>query len=698
MKNLIVFSLTIIYLLSACTAQEKKKQAKQPEENTEEYSYTNALINESSPYLLQHAHNPVDWFPWADEALAKAKKENKLLIISVGYAACHWCHVMEDESFENEEVANFMNEHFISIKVDREERPDVDQVYMSACQLASQGGCGWPLNVIALPDARPIFAGTYFPKAQWMNILKQIQNKFEKEPERLDEFAKALTDGVRSLDIIPEAEEGLTYTEADLKTLYEPWQELIDFKKGGRKGNPKFPTPSNYDYLLQYYFLSKEASALEAVEVTLDNMAAGGIYDHLGGGFARYSTDAQWKVPHFEKMLYDNGQLVSLYAKAYQLTQKPTYKKVVYETLAFIEREMTAPQGGFYSSYDADSEGEEGKYYVWEKSEMEEILGGEDAKTFMDFYHVKAAGNWEGKKNILYRDIQPNVDIAPEKLEEYRGKLLKAREERVKPGLDDKILTSWNALMLKGYVDAYRVFDDPHFLAMAKKNADFLLKNMADKNRLYRNYKEGKASINAFLDDYALMIESMIALYQATFEEKWLKQAQNFTQYTLKHFYDSESGLFYYTSDQDSELITRKIVTTDNVIPASNSVMAKNLYHLGHYFYEEDYIAKAKNMLNRLKEDILENGHYYSNWAVLLSYFVEEPYEVAIVGNDWQKMRKELDQQYLPNVLLLGGSKEGSLPLLENKLRPGATTIYVCKEKVCKFPVNNIPKALELIN
>ena len=693
----IYFSCLLLISLGACTAQHDRSQG--------DHAYTNQLIKESSPYLLQHAHNPVDWYPWGETALKKAKSDNKLLIISVGYAACHWCHVMEKESFEDTTVAQFMNAHFVSVKVDREERPDIDQVYMNACQLVNQGGCGWPLNVVALPDGRPIFSGTYLPKKQWMTVLQKLQDLYEKEPQEFTKYADELTHGVKQLDVLPKSDQETSLSMADLEKSFAAWQKQIDFDKGGRYGENKFPTPNNYEYLLIHYYLTQDEKALDAVMVTLENIAAGGIYDHIGGGFARYSTDTDWKVPHFEKMLYDNAQLVELYAKAYQLTQKAVFKNVVYETLDFVEKELTSPEGGFYSSYDADSEGEEGKFYVWTKAELDQILG-EDAAFFQEYYNITEKGNWEANKNIIYRQIDNqkilkkynlNERNLQEKLNNLRTKLYQKRSQRIKPPLDDKILTSWNALMISGYAQAYRVFDEKRFLEKAIKNANFILEKLKEGDRLNRNYKDTKASINAFLDDYANTIKALIDLYQATFDEKWLKEAQQLTEYTLTHFYDPDSGMFFYTSDLDPKLITRRIDVSDNVIPSGNSVMANNLFDLGHYFYKEEYIAKSQQMLNIVKDNVIQYGYFYANWAVLMSYFVQEPFEVAIVGDDFLEKRKELDRKFLPNILLMGGKKEGTLPLLENKLRKGKTTIYVCKNKICKLPVTEIPKAFDLI-
>jgi uncharacterized protein YyaL (SSP411 family) len=695
----LIISLAVILTNSSCGQTGDKKTGE------EKQSFSNHLIHESSPYLLMHAHNPVNWYPWGQEAFDKAKKENKPVIISIGYAACHWCHVMEKESYSDTAVARLMNENFVAIKVDREERPDVDQVYMNAAQLINGNG-GWPLNAIALPDGRPIYAATYFPKKDWMSLLKQMLVFVKQNPEKAEQQAEAVAKGIRGSELVKVNTSKPEYKLTDLNSGFNNWKKNIDFINGGNNGAPKFPMPVGSQFLLQYYFLTKNEDALKAVKTTLNKMAAGGIYDHVGGGFARYSTDAVWKVPHFEKMLYDNAQLTSLYASAYQLTKDPLYKNVVYETLEFIGRELTSPEGGFYSSLDADSDGEEGRFYVWTKDEIKKILG-DDAALVIDYFNVTEKGNWEGGKNILYQSGDDNTiakkyNITSLELSKRitgaKKILLAERAKRIRPGLDDKILTAWNGLMIKGYTDAYRVFGEQRFLDAALKNAAFILKNaQSNDNRLNRNFKNGKSSINAFLDDYAFTIDAFIALYQSTFDEKWLKEAQHLLEYTLAHFYDAKSGMFYYTSDKDPALIARKMEIADNVIPSSNSAMAKNLFMLGEYFYKDDYIHMASVMLNNVKQDVVNGNAYYANWDILMAWLAAEPFEVAIVGNDYAAKRKEIDTHYLPNIFLSGGNSEGSLSLLEGKLVPGKTTIYVCRNKSCKLPTTEVSKAVEQI-
>ncbi len=678
--------------------------------DTKNHKYTNKLIDESSPYLLQHAHNPVNWYPWGEEALNKAKAEDKLIIISVGYAACHWCHVMEHESFEDSLVAKIMNENFVCIKVDREERPDIDNVYMTACQLVSNRSCGWPLNAFALPDGRPVWAGTYFPKDQWTNVLQQFNKMYDTDKTKLEESAQQISEGMTAYDKVTVNTGEVIYSPEELDNIAAAFLENIDFNKGGRKGSPKFPMPNNYEFLLKYHHLTGDEKALEAVTTTLDKMALGGIYDQIGGGFARYSVDDIWLVPHFEKMLYDNGQLVSLYAHAFQKTKNPLYEKVIRETIAFAERELMSEESGFYSSLDADSEGVEGKFYVWQESEIDSIIGNEThASIYKEFYDVSKNGNWE-HTTILNVVTEPaeimkkfNIDESQFSMiiDESSKKLMQHRDTRIRPGTDDKILTSWNALMLSGLIDAYHALGDEAFLDRAKANANFILKNQKQSDhRLDRNYKNGKSSINAFLDDYALTIAAFLKLYQATFDEKWLYHADDLTGYTLAHFFNKENTMFNYTSDIDPPLVANKNELSDNVIPASNSSMARNLKYLGLYLNKKEYVDKSEQMLKNVMDQIVgsKQPNFYSNWCQLYLDNVKAPYEVAIVGPDAEKLRLQLAKNYTSNALLLGGEDEGTLALLKEKLQDGETMIYVCQNKVCKFPVKEVDKALALMD
>lgn len=674
------------------------------------HPFTNDLVHETSPYLLQHAHNPVNWKAWNTQTLALAKKENKLILISVGYAACHWCHVMEHESFEDETVAKLMNEHFICIKVDREERPDIDQIYMDAVQLLNGRG-GWPLNAIALPDGKPFWGGTYFPKENWIGILTQIAELWKTDPEKILAYAEELTKGIQNKNQIV-----LNTTERDFKTsqiipIVSAWKNYFDEALGGYKQAPKFPMPTNYHFLVRHAFQNKDASLLKKVNTTLTQMAYGGIYDHIGGGFARYSTDKKWHIPHFEKMLYDNGQLVSLYADAYLITKNELYKETVYQTLEFVSRELTHDIGAFYSSLDADSlneqnKSEEGAYYVWKEKSLIELLGS-DYELFKNYYNVSDYGFWEKDNYVLIRNQAKESFVKEQhiswnelnkKIKKWQNILLKERSKREKPGLDDKVLTSWNALMLKGYIDAYRVFDKPEFLKVALKNARFIEENMMRKDGgLYRNFKNGKSTINAFLEDYASLIEAFMALYEVTLEQKYLNKAKRLIDYTFTHFYNEEARMFYFTSDDDEKLITRNMETMDNVIPASNSIMARNLFKLGHYYSNKHYIEVSKGMLNTVFDQAKKYPTSYSNWLQLATDFSGDYYEVAISGKEAISKLKEFNKTYIPNKLIVGSTKRSDLPLLQNRYTKDETNIYICINNTCQMPTSEVKVAIKMI-
>ncbi|MEM6631458.1 MAG: thioredoxin domain-containing protein [Bacteroidota bacterium] len=659
----------------------------------------NRLIHSTSPYLLQHAHNPVDWYPWGEEALEQAKREDKLLLISIGYAACHWCHVMEHESFTDQEVADLMNQHFVCIKIDREERPDLDKTYIEAVQLMTGQG-GWPLNCVALPDGRPIWGGTYFPKSNWMNALNQLAQVYRTRKQETLQTAGNVQDYMIQRGKVLKATQDPVFSKQELTELLQNWMQRIDFKWGGRKVNAnKFPVPINYKFLLKAAYFTQNERVQQALDVSLEKMAFGGIYDHLGGGFARYSVDPYWKVPHFEKMLYDNGQLVSLYAEAYHQNPSELYKTVVYDTLQFVNRELSSPEGGFYSSLDADSEGEEGKFYVWDHEEITSLLGS-DAKVFSSYYNVHPFGNWEGK-NVLFvleteKDFaeQWKLDLGSfgELLARGRSILLEAREKRVRPGLDDKILCSWNALMMKGFLDAYRVFHEDHFLVRAKENAQFILGNLCEGGKLYRNYKAGKHSINAFLDDYAFLIDALIHLYQVTFELSWLHQAELHVSYVLEHFFDAESGMFFYTSDEDPLMVKRHIEVQDDVIPGSNSTLAHSLHILGILLQKPRYLEISRQMLSNSKASFLQSPDWHAGWGHLFLAQSYPYYEIAITGLNALSYRQQIDARYYPLSLYAGSESESGLPILKDRFQ-GQTTLYVCRDNVCQLPVHQVEEA-----
>ncbi len=665
----------------------------------------NRLIHESSPYLLQHAYNPVDWFPWGAEAQEKAKKENKPIIVSIGYSSCHWCHVMEHESFEDDSVAAYMNEHFVSIKVDREERPDIDKIYIEAAQMMT-GSAGWPLNCITLPNGKPFFAGTYFPKEQWMKLLKNVVKLWGEEPEKLENTANQVSLGLVAGNAIEPVQDTILPDRQHVEALARQWMKGMDTVEGGYNRAPKFPLPSNFSTLLTYHYMSEDRQALELLNTTLTKMARGGIYDQIGGGFARYSTDGYWKVPHFEKMLYDNAQLLRLYSVAWLATKNPEYKNVVSGTVEFMKENWLTDEGALYSSFDADSEGEEGEFYVWSSDEIDSLLGN-DAGLFKEYYNITEQGNWEPGKNILYitRDIEEvageidmEPDLAQEKLAESKKVLLKERATRIAPGLDDKVLTSWNALAISGLVHAYRSFKDEKYLDLALNSGEFLSEKMMSKDfRLNRNYKNGKSGINGFLEDYAFTIEAFIELYQVTFDESWLQRAKGLTDYVIKHFRDERTGFFYFTSDLDEKIITRKIDNVDNVIPSANGIMARNFFLLGMLYFDDGYLEISDHMLKSIIPKLNEYPSYYTTWIELLLFRINNFYEVAIVGEDFKRLQTELLGYFVPNAVYAGGASEGNLEILKHRLQQGETWVYVCQQKMCKLPVKEVAPALEMM-
>jgi len=669
------------------------------------YEYTNALIDETSPYLLQHAHNPVNWYPWNEQTLQLAKKENKLLLISIGYSACHWCHVMEHESFEDADVAKVMNDNFICIKVDREERPDIDQIYMTAVQLMNQRG-GWPLNCIALPDGSPFWGGTYFRKNDWLKKIKEISNIYQNEPDRVLEFCQRLSIGINDVESIVLNKNEIEFYSSDLNKMMDKWLPQFDNQNGGSKGSPKFPMPNAYSFLLKYGHLTKKQEILDHVKITLDKMAFGGIYDQIRGGFSRYSVDNSWKVPHFEKMLYDNAQLVSLYSDAFIKFKHPLYKDIVFETLDFVEKELMSSEGAFYSALDADSEGVEGKFYVWTKNELEEIIK-DDIDIISDYYNINKVGFWEHGNYILLRKKSKEViankyDISIEELDSkiilWKEALNLSRNKRIRPGLDDKSLTSWNGLMLSAYVDAYMSFGNEHHLNLAIKNADFIVnKQLSESGKLWHSYKQNKSTINGFLEDYALVAQGFIKLYQATLDEKWLNYCDKIIHYSLNNFYDNNSKMFYFTSSLDPKLVARKMEVNDNVIPSSNSVMANALYDLGCLLYNEEYKRKALTIANNIKPEMGKYISAYANYASLMLKEIYPFYEVAVVGQDANKKILQINNMYSPNKLFIGSRTKSSLSLLKGKFIEGETMIYVCENRSCQLPTSIVIEAKKLL-
>lgn len=675
----------------------------------------NKLAKETSPYLLQHAHNPVDWYPWGEEALQTAKVHNRPIIVSIGYSACHWCHVMERESFENEHIAELMNQHYVCIKVDREERPDIDAIYMDAVQAMGLRG-GWPLNVFLTPDGKPFYGGTYFRPQQWGSLIKQVAEAFVNHRDELEKSADGFS---QNMQVLESEKYGLVAEDKvfgieDLHLMFEKMSPNFDETWGGMKRAPKFPMPCNWLFLLRYYAATANPKALSQVELTLDKMALGGIYDQLGGGFARYATDGEWFLPHFEKMLYDNAQLLSLYAEGYSATQHDLYLQVISETFGFVKDWLTNDEGGFYSAYDADSEGEEGKYYVWTYDQLTAILN-EEAAWFAEYFGATQTGNFFDEAthqatgtNILYprqrfedfcAQTGKDVRVYRPKLEVAKQLLMAERAKRILPGLDDKVLASWNALMLKGLLDAYVVTGNAEMLELAKRNAKFIRLKLTNGSQLWHSYKTGTAKIMGFLEDYAAVIDAYLTLYQVTFEEEWLAFAESHTLYVWEHFWDADDELFYFTDQKSEKLIARKKELFDNVVPSSNSMMANNLLKLGHLLSREDFIKTANHLIAKVKRLLLTNPDYLSNWAVGATLLAKECAEVVVVGPAYKEIAAEIVQKaYLPHKVILGAAQKSTLPLFVGRTNTSSDTlIYVCINKTCQLPVRSAAEAINLL-
>ncbi|MFM2010715.1 MAG: hypothetical protein RLZZ479_1106, partial [Bacteroidota bacterium] len=663
---------------------------------------------ETSPYLLQHAKNPVHWQPWNYNSLEIAKQKNKLLVVSIGYSACHWCHVMEHESFEDTTVAKIMNSSFVNIKIDREERPDIDSIYMKAIQIMSNQG-GWPLNVVCLPDGRPIWGGTYFRKDDWINSLEQLAEMYSDEPEKMIGYAEKLHKGIQTISLVQANEFGgnLKFDGNILENLVTKWQKSFDLDFGGMAHTPKFMMPNNYHFLLRYAHQNQDNELLDFVHLTLTKMAYGGVFDTVDGGFSRYSVDIKWHVPHFEKMLYDNGQLISLYSDAYKLTQNPLYKEIIEKSLDFVNKEWKTTEGGFYSALDADSLNdkehlEEGAFYVWKIDELKELIK-EDFELFSQVFNINSFGLWEEENYVLIQNqsLEMIAEINHLSLTELATKkknweqlLYTEREKRAKPRLDDKCLTSWNAIMLKGFVDAYKALGNQDYLNSATANANFIIKKLwSNEGHLYHSYKNGMSSINGYLEDYCFVIAAFIALYEVTLEEKWLHDAKQLTDYTLEHFYDDEQAFFRFTSDKDDALISEHFETEDNVIPASNSVMAKNLNQLGIYFNNSYYEKVSQQMLVVLLP-MIDYPSAYSNWLDLSLNLSKQNRELAICGPNAKEMNTIITGLYLPNVIVAGTEKSSPLPFLKDRFTPGKNLFYVCQNKTCQLPVEDFQEMI----
>ena len=664
----------------------------------------NRLANETSPYLLQHANNPVDWYPWGEEALQRSKNEDKPILLSIGYSACHWCHVMERESFEDEATALLMNEYFVSIKVDREERPDLDAVYMEAVQMLTGSG-GWPMTVFLTPEGKPFYGGTYFPPVDRFNmpgfprLLESVARSYRDSRSEIDRVTNQITEQLGRTGQIPKGDSPVT-----VETLHQAYTVLatnFDYQNGGHGTAPKFPQAMNLEVLLRYYRHGYNDRALEMVDLTLEKMARGGIYDQIAGGFARYSTDAYWLVPHFEKMLYDNALLSRLYLHAHQATGRGMYRRIAEETLDYILREMTGPEGGFYSATDADSEGEEGKFFVWTPSEIEAVLG-DEAAIFSGFFGVTQAGNFEGNNilNIKQKasDYARQQGIALERLVDVveRGKnsLLTEREKRVHPLLDDKVLASWNGMMLRSFSEAGSALSREDYLDAAIKNASFLLETMRPHGKLLRTYRAGQAKLSGFLEDYSFVADGLLALYEATFNQRWLDASVDLADRMIQLFWDDGVGGFYDTSIEHDQLVVRPRDVLDNAQPCGGSVATEVLLKLAVITGNEEYRVKAATPLRTLKDLMGRAPAGTGQWLAALDFYVSTPKEVVIIGpredSKTAALLQTVNGNFHPNKVLVGAENEGEhgLPLLASRgMINGEPTAYVCENYTCQLPV-----------
>ena len=677
------------------------------------HKYTNHLIHETSPYLLQHAHNPVEWYAWSDAALQKAKDQNKPILVSIGYAACHWCHVMERESFENEDTALFMNRHFINIKIDREERPDLDHIYMDAVQAISGGG-GWPLNVFLLPDGKPFYGGTYYPpvrafnRMSWTELLAAIHDMFTQKRGEVESQADNLLHHLSSATTFLQGKTAgdKIFNADNLEQISKNILGAADTEWGGFGKAPKFPQTFSIQNLLRHYYYTGDENCIKQALLSIEKMIYGGIYDQLGGGFSRYSTDEKWLAPHFEKMLYDNALLVTTISEAYQLTQKELYAETIRDTMQFIEREMTSPEGGWYSALDADSEGVEGKYYIWNKEEIEYILGAEDSRLFCDVYDVSESGNWE-HTNILWLSHNRESETilwdteTKLRLKNCREKLLSARQKRIRPQLDDKIILGWNALMITACCKAFAALGDALFLKMAETNIAFLEKNFIKENIWQHSWKNNKTNHSAFLDDYAYLAWAYIQLQEVTGNSQYLLKAKEITEYVLTYFTDDDSVLFYYTPAYQTDVVVKKIEVYDGATPSGNSVMATTLHYLSAIFDKTEWSARSQNMLRNITSALVKYPTSFGVWVTVYQELVKGSNEIIITGKKATFFLHELQKNFIANKIIQTSEaipKEYNFALLKNRFQADETWIYVCREGICKQPVKEVAEALKLLS
>ena len=663
----------------------------------------NRLAKESSPYLLQHAHNPVDWYPWGDEAIKKARDEDKPMLVSIGYSACHWCHVMERESFEDPETAAIMNRDFVNIKIDREERPDLDQIYMDAVQ-AITGAGGWPLNVFLTPEGKPFYGGTYFPPAgvqnrpSWKSVLQYISTIFREKRDEINGQAENLTNHIASSSFGNSLSQGdEDFSKEDVRGIYEQLMKTADIKDGGFGMAPKFPQTFSIRFLLQYYYHTGTKEALDHACLSLNRMIHGGIYDQLAGGFSRYSTDSEWLAPHFEKMLYDNALLVTAMSEAYQVTKNLAYSKAIQETMYFLENELYSEEGAFFSALDADSEGEEGKFYIWLKSEISDILGGE-AEAFCNRYDVSEKGNWE-HKNIL-RLTSPGIGLSEEKETEWKKKLMAHRNQRIRPSMDDKILAGWNALVITACCKAFAALGIEKYRSLAVKTMIFLEEKMTGEgiHHFFHSYKKGSAVIPAFLDDYAFIIEAYIQLQEVTGEDQWLIRAKALTDWVIENFGEEENGYFYYTHSAQHDVIIRKREVYDGATPSGNAVMAANLLYLGTVFDLEVWKKRTAMNAAGLKDVIGRYPGSFGVWATLINTLTYKLNEIVLVGPFLEQKHREFLSRWVPNrVFQVSSVSRPEFPLLRNKQVWNLSHFFLCRDYTCQPPVKEVDELINLL-
>ncbi len=671
----------------------------------------NRLIKETSPYLLQHAHNPVDWYAWGKEAFAKAEAEDKPIFLSIGYSACHWCHVMEHESFEVEETARLMNENFVNIKVDLEERPDVDQIYMTFVQMTFGHG-GYPLNVFLTPDKLPFYGGTYFPpinhpnRPSFQSVLSSVAEAWRERSDVLLDSANHVLEELRRVGSVEFS--GAELSKDILSAAFQSFVKYFDRVNGGFGGAPKFPSPMALEFLLRYYKRTGNKTVLEMVEKTCRKMANGGIYDQLGGGFHRYTVDAIWLVPHFEKMLYDNAQLVRIYLHLFQITKDEFYKRIAVETLEYVKREMLDAKGGFYTAQDADSEGVEGKFFVWTPQEIVEILGEVDAQIFNFYYDVSENGNFE-EKNILnvknsIAESAKALNISEEKLKEVlengREKLFAMREKRIKPFRDEKVLTAWNGLMSAAFAEASAILDNREYLGIARKNADFIIENLQKDDYLLRTWKDNEAKLNAYLEDYANFADALIELFQVSGEVKYLKEAKRLADLMIVEFWDEDDGAFFFTASNHEKLPIRSKDFYDNATPSGNSAAADVLLKLSHLLGEEKYQRYAVTILRLVSSQIVRQPQGFGRIASVLEFYLNPTKEIIILGEKGNELERAIWQEFLPHKVLILAENAGEntelIPLLqERKMIEGKPTAYVCENFTCQKPATSVDKFRE---